>query len=43
MRVVIAALLLLPSHAFSWGSQGHQAIADDGWQGKARATNGSQE
>jgi hypothetical protein len=27
-RVVIALLLLLPSYAFGWGSQGHQAIAD---------------
>jgi hypothetical protein len=26
--VIAALLLLLPSHAFSWGSQGHQALAD---------------
>ena len=28
MRVVVALVLLFPSHAFGWGSQGHQAIAD---------------
>jgi hypothetical protein len=28
MRVVLALVLLLPSQALGWGSQGHQAIAD---------------
>ena len=28
IRVMLALLLLLPSHAFGWGTQGHQAIAE---------------
>jgi hypothetical protein len=42
-RVVLVLLLLLPSQALGWGSQGHQAIADAAQTGGREAAERARE